>query len=215
MSKTSKPETSDPALMALVRIIAAGDDAAALQLVAGSSTLARASFARGATRQAAKSFFLTELGRYIYTGDTALHVAAAGYRHEIARKLIAAGADVRARNRLGGEPLHAAAVGTPGSRSWNPSAQAATIACLIEAGADPDATDKLGVTALHRAVRTRCAAAVRALIEAGADVHCQNRNGSTPMGLATRNTGRGGSGVPQAKAQQQEIVRLLERYGAT
>jgi hypothetical protein len=28
--------------------------------------------------------------------------------------------------------------------------------------------------------------------------------------LATRATGRGGSGVPEAKAQQQEIVRLLE-----
>jgi len=213
--KQTKSGMSDPALMALVRAIAAGDDLAASRLISGSPTLASATFAGGATRQAAKPFLLPEIGRYIYAGDTALHVAAAGYRHQIARRLIAAGADIRARNRLGGEPLHAAAVGRPGSRSWNPSAQAATIACLIEAGADPDAVDKIGVTALHRAVRTRCAAAVRALLEAGADVNCRNRNGSTPMGLATRNTGRGGTGLPEAKAQQQEIVRLLERYGAT
>jgi ankyrin repeat protein len=201
--------------MALVCAIAAGDDATASRLIARSPTLARASFTEGATRQAAEPFFLAGIGRYIYAGDTALHVAAAGYRHKIVRKLISAGADIRGRNRLGAEPLHAAAVGMPGSRNWDPSAQAATIACLIEAGADPEATDKLGVTALHRAVRTRCAAAVHALLEAGADVHCRNRNGTTPMGLATRNTGRGGTGSPEAKAQQQEILRLLERYGGT
>ena len=213
--KKVEPGTSDAALMALVRVIVEGDDAAALRTIAGSPTLVTASFARGAMRQAVKPFFLPEIGRYTYTGDTALHLAAAGYRHEIVRALIAAGADIRARNRLGGEPLHAAAVGTPGSRSWNPPAQAATIACLIEAGADPNATDKIGVSALHRAVRTRCAAAVRALLEAGADAHCRNRNGSTPIGLATRNTGRGGTGLPDAKAQQEEIVGLLERSGAT
>jgi ankyrin repeat protein len=213
--KEAKPTTSDAALMALVRVIAEGDDPAAVRMIAGSPTLASASFAQGATRQAAKPFFLRGVGRYLYAGDTALHVAAAGYRHEIVRRLIAAGADLRARNRLGAEPLHAAAVGTPGSPSWNPGAQAETIACLVEAGADPNAMDKIGVTALHRAVRTRCAAAVRALIVAGADVHCRNRNGTTPMGLAWRNTGRGGTGLPEAKAQQQEIVRLLERYGAT
>jgi hypothetical protein len=57
---------------------------------------------------------------------------------EVVRKLIAAGADVHARNRIGDEPLHAAAVGIPGSRTWNPSAQAATIVCIIKAGADPN-----------------------------------------------------------------------------
>ena len=35
------------------------------------------------------------------------------------------------------------------------------------------------------------------------------------MMLATRQTGRGGSGSPEAKTQQAEIIRLLERYGAT
>jgi hypothetical protein len=34
------------------------------------------------------------------------------------------------------------------------------------------------------------------------------------MLLAARNTGRGGSGTPEAKAQQHEIVRHLKAYGA-
>jgi ankyrin repeat protein len=56
----------------------------------------------------------------------------------------------------------------PGSPGWNPAAQAATIAYLIEAGADPNARDKSQVAPLHRAVRTRCAAAVGALLDGGA-----------------------------------------------
>jgi ankyrin repeat protein len=131
------------------------------------------------------------------------------------KELLANGADVRARNRLGAEPLHAAAVGVPGSHTWNPHAQQATIACLIEAGADPNAIDKSGVTPLHHAVRTRCAAAVSALLAGGAGARRKNKRGSTPMLLATRNTGRGGSGTPEAKAQQREIVRLLEQHGAS
>jgi len=109
--------------------------------------------------------------------------------------------------------LHAAAVGRPGSPHWNPPAQAATITCLIEAGDDPNATDAGGATPLHRSVRTRCAAAVEALLRYGADPRRTNKNRSTPMQLATRTTGRGGTGSAAAKAEQQEIVRLLEQYG--
>src|SRR5439155_17243121 len=121
------------------------------------------------------------------------------------------GADVRARNRRGAEPLHYAADGNPGSRSWDPAAQADTIGVLIEAGADPNATDKSGVMPLHRAVRTRCASAVRALLDGGADPQARNGSGSIPTDLATRNTGRGGSGSPPSKVQQEEIIRLLEQ----
>ena len=200
--------------MALVRAIASGDMAAALRLLAASPALARTRFAEGATRQRAKDYFLDEIGHYVYAGDTALHIAAAAYRQEIAGKLIAMGADVGARNRHGAEPLHYAVDGAPNSRTWNPNAQAATVACLIEAGADPNAIDKNGVTPLHRAVRTRCAAAVKVLLDRGADARRKNKNGSTPMLLATQNTGRGGTGSPEAKAQQQEIVRLLEQHGS-
>jgi Ankyrin repeats (many copies)/Ankyrin repeats (3 copies) len=202
----------DQALRELVAAIVAGDANGVSQLLAASPFLARASFASGATRQAESSHFLDSIKRYIYAGDTGLHIAAAAYQTEIARKLIAAGAQVRARNRRGQEPLHYAAVGGPGSATWNPPAQAATIVCLIEAGADPNAVDMDGVTPLHRAVRTRCAEAVRTLLAHGADPARKNKSGSTPMLLAIHNTGRGGTGSPAAKAQQAEIVRVLEEF---
>ena len=80
---------------------------------------------------------------------------------------------------------------------------------LIEAGADPDAVAAGGVTPLHRAVRNRCASAVRALLDAGADPHRSNDNGSTAVMLAGWTTGRGGSGSPEAKAEQARILRML------
>ena len=202
---------SDLALWKLVEAIVAGDTEAVSRLLAASPSLASACFHTGATRQGAKTYFLDPIGRVVYAGDTALHIAAAAYQTEIVRKLITAGADVHARNRRGAEPLHSAAVGSPVSSAWNPSAQAATIVCIIQAGADPNAVDKSGVSPLHRAVRTRCAAAVRTLLECGADPARKNKSGSTPMLLAIHHTGRGGSGSPEAKSQQQEILRLLEQ----
>jgi len=200
----------DTELMQFVSAIVHGDGPTVSLLLVASPELARARFIAGATRQAAKSFFLDRIDRYIFAGDSALHIAAAGYQADIVRQLIAASADVHAQNRLGDQPLHAAAVGNPNSPRWNPLAQVATIEILIEAGADPNAADKRGVTPLHKAVRTRCAAAVHALLKRGADPAIKNKSGSTPMLLAVRNTGRGGSGTPEAKAQQQEIVRLLK-----
>src|SRR5262249_24734952 len=211
-SASTSTDMSDAALMTLVRTIVTADDTVAFRLLAANPALAKARFEIGATRQTAATFYLDEIGHYIYAGDTALHLAAAAYRHEIVSKLIATGANVHARNRRGAEPLHYAVDGKPGARRWNPPAQAATVACLIAAGADPNATDKSGVTPLHRAVRTRCAAAVKALLEAGADPRRSNNSGSTPMLLATQNTGRGGSGSSAAKAQQELIVQLLREH---
>jgi ankyrin repeat protein len=196
--------------MALIRAIGV-DDAVALRLLAASPALAGALVAQGATREVAKDYYLDPIAHYVYAGDTVLHVAAAAYRPEIAKQLIALGAGIRARNRRGAEPLHYAADGMPGAPTWNPDAQAEIIAVLIAAGADPNATDSSGVMPLHRAVRTRCAAAVSALLAGGADAHAKNKSGSSPMQLATRNTGRGGSGSPEAKTQQIEIVRSLEQ----
>jgi hypothetical protein len=202
----------ESALMQLLRAIAAGDAATASRLLVGSPGLARQRLEVGASRQSATAYHLATIGHYVYAGDSALHVASAAYRVDIARELIGLGADVRARNRRGAEPLHYAADGGPGSPSWNPAAQAATIVCLIEKGADPKAVDKSGVMPLHRAVRTRCASAVSALLDRGADPQDRNGSGSTAMDLAIRNTGRGGSGSPRAKAQQAEIIRLLEQH---
>jgi hypothetical protein len=87
------------------------------------------------------------------------------------------------------------------------------VLCLCELGADPNAVDKNGTAPLHRAVRNRCAAAVEALLDGGADPNATNRSGSTPGQLARWTTGRGASGSAAAKAQQQEILRLLQAAG--
>ena len=205
---------SDP-FRILVRAIVGSDVTTAIRMIAASPKLARERAGDGATRQTAKANFFDEILHYMYEGDTALHMAAAAYQERIAEELIAKGAEVRAKNRRGAEPLHYAADGAPGSLHWNPPAQAATITRLIKAGADPNAVDNSGVAPLHRAVRTRCAAAVKALLEGGADVRARNKSGSTAMLLAGQNTGRGGSGSPEAKAQREEIVRILKEFGAT
>ena len=92
---------SDTQLRRLVRTIVASDDAVVFALLATKPGLVKAHFEDGATRQIAKPYHIDEIGHYVYSGDTALHIAAASYREEIARKLIAMGADVRARNRRG------------------------------------------------------------------------------------------------------------------
>src|SRR5205807_10420829 len=95
---TMAAAASDAQLMTLARAIAAGDEQTAARLLAASPMLARACFVKGASRQSAHAYFLDRIGRYIYAGETALHVAAAAYRPDVARKPIAAGAVVRARN---------------------------------------------------------------------------------------------------------------------
>src|SRR5882724_9151112 len=126
-------ERSEKSLRRLVDAIVANDGALFSKLLAASPALATASFSQGATRQEHTPCFIKEIGHYIYSGDTALHFAAAAYRPKMVDGLIKAGANVRAKNRRDSEPLHAAACGIPGSRNWDPAAQAATIVCLIEA----------------------------------------------------------------------------------
>ena len=202
-------------LMKLMRGIVAGDAAAVAQSLAASPALASSSLRLpGATRLSPQDYFFDEISHYLFSGDTPLHAAAAAHRKTIVPELVSMGADVRARNRRGAQPLHYAADGIPGSAHWDPKAQRDTIVALLEAGADPNAVDKGGVMPLHRAVRNRCAAAVRALIEGGADVGRPNGSGSTPIQLARWTTGRSGSGSSIAKAEQKVIVQLLLEHGA-
>lgn len=202
----------DTATMQLMWAIAAGDVAAASRMLATQPALATRRLEIGATRQASTDFVLPAIGHYVYAGDSPLHVAAVGFRLTVARFLVAAGADVATRNRRGAQPLHYAADGRADSARWDPQAQAAMITFLLTAGADPNATDGSGVAPLHRAVRNRCAAAVSALLDGGADPARRNGRGSTPLMLATRPTGRSGAGSPAAKAQQQQILLLLQRH---
>ena len=145
---------------------------------------------------------------WLYVGDTALHLAAAGYRIEIVRLLLAAGADPNAAtNHRRSGPLHYAADGFVTGSAWDPNCQVATIRILLDKGANLHMADKNGATPLHRAVRTRCAAAVRYLLMAGADPTLRNKPGSTPFHLAVQNTGRGGSGAAVAKSEQRKIIK--------
>ena len=166
-----------------------------------------------AERCIAEERYESEIAHWIYAGDSALHVAAAGYRVEIAGMLLASGADVGlAGNRRRSQPLHYASDGFLDSPSWGAARQVAMIRLLLKAGAHLDAQDRNGATPLHRAVRTRCAAAVKCLLDAGADPTIRNKPGSTPFHLAVQNTGRGGSGSEQARTAQREILRaFLER----
>lgn len=204
---------SDHELMSLVPLILRGEGVKVAEALAASPVLATACFQTGASRASEKPYFLEQIGKHIYAGDTALHIAAAAYQVAIVEQLIAAGADVRARDRFGYNPLHAAAAGNPGSQSWNPAQQATTIRVLVKAGIDPDSTDKRGVTPMHIAVRTRCALAVKTLLECGADPARRNKNNSDAMVLAVNTTGRGGSGSTEAKREQQQILHLLAQAG--
>ena len=200
----------ESAFLDFVRLVVSGDIDDVARRVAASRALATASMDAGATRHEASTFFLADIAHYVYGGDTALHLAAAAFRRPVAELLIAHGADCRAKNRRGAEPLHYAA----DANHWNPTAQADVIEYLTSVGADPNALDGSGVAPLHRAVRTRSLSAVRALVDAGANPTRQNKAGSTPLHLAVQNTGRGGSGSEQARHEQAGIVRLLLERGA-
>src|SRR5690242_11679549 len=103
----------DAALLGLMRSIASGDRDAADRLLATDSRLATAALSRGATRSNPSDHYFPDQGEYVYAGDTALHVAAFCHDVPAATVLLDAGADVRARDRRGAEPLHAAASGSP------------------------------------------------------------------------------------------------------
>jgi ankyrin repeat protein len=199
------PDSAD--LPRLLVAIAAGDHVLASAMLDAAPSLVTARLARR------DEFFIDPCQAQAYEGDTALHAAAFAYDSSMARDLVARGAGVRARNRRGAEPLHAAVTGQPGAANWNPGRQREVIEYLIGAGADPDAAALGGVTPLHRAVRNRCSAAVGALLAAGADSRLANDHGSTPADLARWTTGRGGTGSPAAKAEQRAIIGLLS--GAT
>jgi Ankyrin repeats (3 copies) len=121
------------ALASLLAAIAAGDHSVVTASLDAAPLVATARLARR------DEFFIAECRAQVYEGDTALHAAAFAYDVELARDLLARGADVRARNRRGAEPLHAAVVGEPGATNWNPIRQRAVIDYLIDAGADPNA----------------------------------------------------------------------------
>jgi ankyrin repeat protein len=194
-----------------IRLVVAGGTDRVSRRLNAAPALATTASPVGATRQQATDFFFTTISHYLYAGDTALHMAAAAFSRPMAELLVAHGADCRARNRRGAEPLHYAA--DRGRRE--PRAQAGVIEYLISMGAEPNAVDKTGVAPLHRAVRTRSIAAVKALLDGDADLRQRNKSGSTPLHLAVQTTGKRGSGSDEARRQQAAIIKLLLARGAS
>jgi len=201
---------ADRVFFDFVRLVVSGPFDEVSRRLTDTPALATTSSEVGATRQGVFNFFIADIHHYFYRGDTALHMAAAAFRRPVAQLLVAHGANCRARNRRGAEPLHYAA----DANHWNPAAQAETIEYLTSVGANPNTVDGSGVAPLHRAVRTRSLAAVRALVDAGADPRQPNKAGSTPLHLAVQPTGRGGSGSQEARQQQIGIISLLLERGA-
>lgn len=204
----------DGALLGLFDAITSGDHGDVVRRLGASPDLARRPIRSGASRRGSDEYFLVAIGHHVYAGDTALHVASAAHDPGTAVLLVDRGADVRAQNRRGAEPLHYAADGRPGVEQWDPASQGELVTYLVEAGADPNALDKDGVAPIHRAVRTRSSAAVGALIKGGADPTSMNKRGSTPLHLAVQHTGRSDSGSPAAKEEQRRIIALLLEHGA-
>ena len=90
--------------------------------------------------------------------------------------LLAAGADIAARNDFGNTPLHLA------SHRFNENP--AVVDALLAAGADIEARDVNGNTPLHWAARdNENPAVVDALLAAGADIEARDVNGNTPLHL--------------------------------
>src|SRR5260370_5293860 len=80
---------------------------------------------------------------WIYVGDTALHLAAAGHRVELVRLLLDAGADPNSTsNHRQSGPLHYAADGRISGPCWNTKSQVKTIQCLLAAGDQHNEHDK-------------------------------------------------------------------------
>ncbi len=208
-SPKSKIADNEGCMNNLLRAIIEDDRGAARALLNADRGLA--------TRLIGKAkLYNSKIFHWIYVGDTALHLAAAGYRVEIIELLLAAGADPNAaNNHRRSTPLHYAADGFITGPAWSAARQVDTIRRLLDHGANIHSQDKNGATALHRAVRTRCAAAARYLLEAGADVTRPNKPGSSPFHLAVQNTGRGGSGAAEAVSAQCEIIKEFPSRGVS
>ncbi len=89
----------------------------------------------------------------------------------LARRLLAEGAAIEARDRQGAMPLaHAAESGRP-----------AVVDLLLEHGAPINARDIAGSTALYHAAEADRMAVVRRLLEKGADPNLPGRSGVTPL----------------------------------
>jgi hypothetical protein len=162
-------------------------------------------------------------GMKLLNENTDLMVAATSGDYSLARKTMAKGTSVDARNRFGSTALMGASAGgfekivklllDSGANPNVASASGSTalgfaaknghvpvIQMLLEKGADINAADGEGLNPLMQAVRGGYASAAKVLIDKGADVNQPDRSGSTPLMLA------------QAR-NERDLVILLTKVG--
>jgi len=119
-------------------------------------------------------------------GHSLLRSAIVGGASDIARLLIAAGADVSRGNFDGVSPLHAAAgivVSTGGYEWLGDEKRKELTRILLDAGAPVDEANDLGWTALHYAARFGFPGVAEVLIRAGANPYKKSSIGQTPTEL--------------------------------
>lgn len=108
--------------------------------------------------------------------ETPLHIAAFGGQIDEVRRLLEAGADVNARTRSQGTPLHWALAGD----QVNPD----ILSVLVEHGADVNAQNNMGNTPLHFASFTGNVPAAQRLLDLGADLALTDIMNQTPIDRA-------------------------------
>ncbi|MEZ0261338.1 MAG: ankyrin repeat domain-containing protein [Alphaproteobacteria bacterium] len=125
-------------------------------------------------------------------GRKALHIAAIHTQPEMVQALVAAGADIEAKDNGGETAL-----------GW--ACLRVTRSCiaklLLALGANPDARLKGGATPLLRAAEGKSCTAAEALVQAGANINAKNDAGSTALHVA-------------ASIGDSGMIRLLVTLGA-
>lgn len=112
----------------------------------------------------------------LYSGTTALSLAAWHEHLRVVDLLLSKGASANAADRQGRTPLHFAARSQSG----------AAVQLLVNRGADVNARDRSGATPLHAAVVSKELATAEEIIRCGADVSGKDRYGYTPLHYAVR-----------------------------
>jgi len=128
---------------------------------------------KGDVAQLKAVFDTCEVDARVSYGDKETALAFFACPPELARWLVAQGADIAAVDIHGNTPLHKHAGSFRG-----------LLPLLIELGADVNAPTGSGATALHLAAENQNASNARMLIEAGAKVDAPNRSGMTPLEVA-------------------------------
>lgn len=120
---------------------------------------------------------------------------------EIALLLIANGADIHARNRFGGTPLHLAA-------EWG---QPKVLLDLLERGADPNIQNNVSLsTPLHYAVWQSHLPTIKCLLEHGANILTRDKYRATPFHDAVVRRDKPVIALLKKICMQQEHQRLID-----